>query len=49
MKQIPSFIIILVPFHFLEVHLLGPMNYRIMPGACLVLLSLKKLRYFSIG
>lgn len=30
MKQIPSFIIILVPFHFSEVHFRGPKNYRIM-------------------
>lgn len=32
MEQTLCFIIILLSFHFSEVHLLGPMNHRIMSG-----------------
>lgn len=46
MEQILSFIIILLPFHFSEVHLLGPMNYRIMSGVLFGSTDIKEIMVF---
>lgn len=44
-----SFIVVLVLFNFLEVHLLGPMHYTIMLGALFGFTVIKEITVFFHG
>jgi len=46
MQQISSFIIVLVPLHFSEGHLLRLTNYRVMPGVLCGFTVIKEMMVF---